>query len=206
MLQLQHSKHAKAMEFIGISGEKVFAGLQHDMYKTKNGGKFTLKGAVDHLLTVRENYSKSSNLSRISEKMRVGFRDPKTYTVNVDKEIEKMGEDLEMGKIPKNTYDTHCNDTHVLCDDEDEYLFSSEGQSEDNIEYADDYYGPKPMDISPPVSPDNEYGYQNHNDFVVVSLESPKNDHRETNPPVKRAKTESNFLHTFGKSIFGLFQ
>ena len=34
MLQLQHSKHAKAMEFIGVSGEKVFAGIQHDMYVT----------------------------------------------------------------------------------------------------------------------------------------------------------------------------
>lgn len=90
MIQLQHTKHAKAMEFIGKKSEKMFAGLQRDMYNNKSGGKFTLKGAVLHLLDVRKEIENKSNISRISEKMRLGFRDPNVYTLNVDKEIDKL--------------------------------------------------------------------------------------------------------------------
>lgn len=90
MLELQHSKHTKAMDLIGLNSEKVFAKMQYDLYKNKNGKKFTLKGAVDRLIEFREEYSKQSGLSHIQHKMTTGFRDPKVDTIDPDNEVEKI--------------------------------------------------------------------------------------------------------------------
>jgi hypothetical protein len=204
MLQLQHSKHAKAMEFIGVSGEKVFAGLQHDMYKAKNGGKFTLKGAVDHLLNVRDVYSKNSNLSRITEKMRVGFRDPNIYTVNVDKEIEKIGEGEEDQGMPSKKQKS---------DAKEQGIFEVFSYSDD--ENDEDQYGQRPMDISPPVSHD---GFLVGDDYLVVpnspnsvdGLFHPNyngyNTQNAQNTDNGMQKSKSGLLQSIGESIFSLFK
>lgn len=104
MLHLQHSKHAKAMELFGKEDERVFAGLQRDMYANQSAKKFTLKGAVTHLLKVRDEYAKNSELSRITEKMRDGFRDPKILTSQPDK--HKTAVNSQKRSVPVNSPST----------------------------------------------------------------------------------------------------